>query len=204
MRKADPQTKVVYFDGSRADDNPTLVPWLADAGIAVEVVKIRDGEREIVRMSEQIKQRSEQDTPPSPIVIVIDPLERFRDLRQDEGFSFSLDAAASGPGGSAALQTVLREGPPANVFVVLVCGSVETLSRWLPRASQHDLELRVLGQMNASDSALLIDSPIASDLSAATMLLYDDSDGRIAKFRQCDLPNPATVRTWLEGSSLLG
>jgi S-DNA-T family DNA segregation ATPase FtsK/SpoIIIE len=43
----------------------------------------------------------------------------------------------------------------------------------------------------------LIDSPAASDLSAATMLLYDDSDGRVTKFRQCDLPDPAGVKQWL-------
>ena len=131
------------------------------------------------------------------MIVVVDPLERFRDLRQEESFNFSLDAAADSVDGSVAFQNVLRDGPQANVFVLLVCGSVETLSRWLPRASQHDLELRILGQMNASDSALLIDSPVASDLSAATMLLYDDSDGRIAKFRQCDLPDPAAVKQWL-------
>ena len=81
---------------------------------------------------------------------------------------------------------------------MLVCGSAETLSRWLPRASQHDLELRILGQMNPSDSSLLIDSPIASELSAATMLLYDDADGRMNKFRQCDLPDSGLVKQWLQ------
>jgi S-DNA-T family DNA segregation ATPase FtsK/SpoIIIE len=92
---------------------------------------------------------------------------------------------------------VLRDGPGANVFVILVCGSAESLSRWLPRASQHDLELRILGRMNASDSSTLIDMPSAADLSAATMLLYDDSGGRITKFRQCDLPNAESVKEWL-------
>jgi S-DNA-T family DNA segregation ATPase FtsK/SpoIIIE len=51
--------------------------------------------------------------------------------------------------------------------------------------------------MNASDSSILIDSPVASELSAATMLLYDDSDGRIMKFRQCDLPEAESVSRWL-------
>ena len=81
------------------------------------------------------------------VAVSVDPLERFRDLRQDESFNFSLDGASGGVSGAVALQSVLRDGPAANVFVFLVCGSAETLSRWLPRASQHDLELRILGQM---------------------------------------------------------
>jgi S-DNA-T family DNA segregation ATPase FtsK/SpoIIIE len=51
--------------------------------------------------------------------------------------------------------------------------------------------------MNATDSSALIDTPMAADLSAATMLLYDDSDGRITKFRQCDLPRADAVKAWL-------
>ena len=133
-----------------------------------------------VRLSEVVKQRVDGPDEVEPIVIVIDPLERFRDLRQNEAFNFSLDAAA-GPDGSAALQTLLRDGPPANVFVMLVCGSAETLSRWLPRSSHHDLDLRILGRMNAGDSSALIDTPAASDLSASTLLLYDDADGHIQK-----------------------
>ena len=130
-------------------------------------------------------------------MVVIDPLERFRDLRQKDSFNFSLDSASGAASGDAALQAVLRDGPAANVFIVLIAGSAETVSRWLPRASQHDLEIRILGQMNQSDSALLIDSPIASELSAATMLVYDDADGSITKFRQCDLPNVEQVKDWL-------
>lgn len=195
--KSDPRTEIVYFDGTRADDGQQLSPWLSDAGINVNAVKLRDCEAEMVRLSELVQQRGDQDPEAPPVLVVVDPLERFRDLRQDDSFNFSLDAAATAIGPSVAFQNVLRDGPPANVFVMVACGSVETLSRWLPRASQHDLELRVLGQMNASDSALLIDSPVASDLSAATMLLYDDSDGRITKFRQCELPDAAAVKDWL-------
>jgi S-DNA-T family DNA segregation ATPase FtsK/SpoIIIE len=197
--KSDPRCQIVYFDGHRVDDTQPLTPWLAEAGIEAKVVKVRDCESEVIRLHELIQQRNdpdqERDCP--PVIVVLDPLERFRDLRQEESFNFSLDASAATMEGSVAFQSVLRDGPPANVFTIVVCGSVETLSRWLPRASHHDLELRILGQMNASDSALLIDSPAASDLSAATMLLYDDSDGRITKFRQCSLPNPAAVKQWL-------
>jgi S-DNA-T family DNA segregation ATPase FtsK/SpoIIIE len=173
---------------------------MQEAGINVKAVRPRDSEAEMIRLSELIRERGDEAQDVPPIMVVIDPLERFRDFRQDESFNFSLDAAGSGASGGAALQELLRDGPPANVFAMLVCGSAETLSRWLPRASQHDLELRILGRMNASDSSVLIDTPMAADLSAATMLLYDDADGRITKFRQCDLPEAATVQEWLQSS----
>lgn len=194
--KSDPRLTVVCFDGARADDGDSLSPWLIDAGIATRSVKPRDAESEIVKLAELTAARGDESNETPPILVLVDPLERFRDLRQDESFSFSLDAAAT-VGGGAALQQVLRDGPPAGVFVMIVCGSAETLSRWLPRASQHDLELRVLGQMNPSDSSLMIDAPVAAELSAATMLVYDEADGRITKFRQCDLPDADKVQKWL-------
>lgn len=197
MAKCDPRLQVVYLDGNRADDTPSLAPWLEEAGLNVKAVRTRDSESEIVRLSELVKSRGDEAEDAEPIVVVVDPLERFRDFRQDESFNFSLDAAGAGASGATALQDLLRDGAPANIFVVCVCGSAETLSRWLPRASQHDLELRILGRMNATDSSTLIDTPMASELSTATMLLYDDSDGRITKFRQCDLPDPKEVCDWL-------
>ncbi len=195
--KSHRKLQVLYFDGTRTDDAPSLMPWLKDAGVNVKQIKPRDAEAEMVALNRIIKERGDDSDKAPPIVAIIDPLDRFREFRQDESFNFSLDAAAADENGSAALKEVLRDGPQANVFVFLVCGGAEALSRWLPRASQHDLELRLLGRMNASDSSILIDNPVASDLSAATMLLYDDSDGRIMKFRQCDLPESETVSRWL-------
>ncbi|TWU35168.1 FtsK/SpoIIIE domain-containing protein [Novipirellula artificiosorum] len=198
FQKSNSQLEVVYFDGNRVDDGESLNGWMAESGINFKSVKVRDAESEMVSLRDLVQSRMEAEQVWPPVVAVIDPMERFRDLRQEESFNFSLDAAGGSVSGSVALQDCLRDGPGVNVFACLVCGSAETLSRWLPRASQHDLELRVLGRMNASDSSMLIDSPIASELSAATMLLYDDADGRTRKFRQCDLPKPTEVHRWLE------
>ena len=198
VAKQAPSLEVVYFDGSRSDDEKSVAPWIDQTGIQTRIIPPRECEQVIAGLSQMIKDRGDQSTDATPIVAVIDPLERFRDFRQDESFNFSLDsAAADSPNGSASLQELLRDGPAAGVHLILVCNSAETLSRWLPRTSQHDLELRILGQLNQSDSSLLIDSPAAAELSAATLLLYDDSDGRATKFRQCELPKAEDVRSWL-------
>ena len=195
--RSHPRTEVVYFDGTRADDATSMMPWFEEAGIKARSVKLRDSEPEMIKLHELVKERGDDAERAQPVIAVIDPLDRFRDFRQDDSFNFSLDSAGSADNGPAALKEVLRDGPNANVFVILVCNGAETLSRWLPRASQHDLELKLLGRMNASDSSMLIDSPVASELSAATTLLYDDADGKTMKFRQCDLPDPEAVKRWL-------
>ncbi len=195
--KSQPELQVVYFDGSRVDDAPSVVPWLEQVGVKIESVKPRDSEKRMLELADVVKQRGDESQAP-PILLIVEPLERFRDFRQDDSFNFSLDSAASGGSGASALRDVLRDGPSANVFTLLSCGGAETFGRWLPRASHHDLELRILGRLNATDSSTLIDSPLASDLTTATMLLYDDSDGRITKFRQADLPDASAVKAWLE------
>lgn len=194
-------TTVLYFDGGRSDDL-LLGEWMSESGIPVETVKPRECEARIAKVAELVQQRTEaDDREQTPLLLIIDPLERFRDLRQDESFSFSLDGAA-GVSGSDALQKVLRDGPAVGVFTILACGSAETVSRWLPRASRHDLQQRILGRINPSDSSALIDSPDASNLSAATMLIYDDADGTTRKFRVCGLPDPGLVRQWLDTCNL--
>ncbi len=188
---------ILYFDGGRSDDL-LLGQWLHDSGVPCEIIKPRDSEARLAKVAELIQQRIDaEDHQQSPLVLVVDPLERFRDFRQDESFNFSLDAAAR-TNGAESLQRVLRDGPSVGVYTVLVCGSAETLSRWLPRASRHDLQQRILGRINPADSSALIDSPDASNLSAATMLIYDDVDGSQRKFRACDLPAAESVRAWLE------
>ncbi|MCM2374968.1 FtsK/SpoIIIE domain-containing protein [Aporhodopirellula aestuarii] len=130
------------------------------------------------------------------MLVIVDALDRMRDLRQSEQLDFSLDAAYK-QSGSKAFQSILRDGPSVGVFVLVTLPSAEILSRWLPRQSQHDLELRLVGPINASDSSTLIDSPAASELSPATMILYDDADGRTTKFRICDPPSRDEIQTLL-------
>ncbi len=136
----------------------------------------------------------------NPMLVVVDAIDRLRDLRQSESLDFSLDAAYK-QSGSKALQTVLRDGPAAGVFVVVTLPSAEVFTRWLPRQSQNDLELRMIGPISPADSSLLIDSPAAAELSPATMILYDDADGRTTKFRICDPPTREEIEILQESQS---
>ncbi|MCD0462187.1 FtsK/SpoIIIE domain-containing protein [Roseiconus lacunae] len=195
--KSDPRLEVVYFNGNRPNESQPMSDWFAAAGISTKEVKPRDATEEMNRLVELIKERGDEAVDVPPILVVIDPLDRFRDFRHDDAFNFSLDAATGPMSGGQAFREMLKDGPPAHVYAILVCGSTEIVTRWLPRQSQHDVELRVLGRLNAADSSLLIDSPIASELSNATMLLYDEPAGKLSKFRQLDLPDANDVQQWI-------
>lgn len=197
-RQQGDELELHLFDG-HASGTGSLAPWLADAGLSATVIKPRDSEPQMAAIARRVQQRvaEDRDNDP-PLLLVIDPLNRFSDLRHDDAFSFSLDAAA-GPSGSASLQAVLRDGPAVGVFTILCSPSAETVARWLPRQARHDLQQRILGRVNAADSSTLIDSGEAASMSAATMLIYDDADGSLRKFRTCNLPAAEAVRDWLAG-----
>jgi len=198
--------RLVLFTGQRENevDHP-LGSWLAEAGIPAEVIRPRERPERMIELAGELAAGNAPGNEPGggervagerPLtLVIIHPLERFRDFRQDDSFGFSLDASSE-PSAAVALQTLLRDGPAAGMHTLVTCNGAETLSRWLPRSSHHDLELRLLGRLNATDSAQLMDSPEATNLSPATMLLYDDADGRIEKFRMIAPPSPLEVRDW--------
>ena len=78
------------------------------------------------------------------------------------------------------------------------CDSYNNVSRWLPRQTLHDLELRVLFQMTASDSTNLIDSPAAGQLGTHRGLLYLDELGTMEQFRPYHAPTDAWLKRVVE------
>ncbi len=100
--------------------------------------------------------------------------------RKSEEFSFGEDSGGAKP--DQQLQAILRDGPTHGVHSILWADNWNTISRWLPRQSLHDLELRVLMQMSANDSKPSIRFPIGNRLDAHVLLLHDEASGFSRKF----------------------
>ena len=49
--KSQPELSVIYFDGTRVDDDAAVMPWLEQVGVKVEAVKPRDCERRMQQLS---------------------------------------------------------------------------------------------------------------------------------------------------------
>ncbi len=119
--------------------------------------------------------------------LIIHDLQRFKSLKTDDEFRFSLDDDAP-PSASASLAKLLKEGGPAGIHVLAGVDTWNNLARWIPRKLLAEFELRVLFQMSAGDSSNLIDSPAAASLGLHRALLHNEHLGTQETFRPYAVP----------------
>ncbi len=128
----------------------------------------------------------------APIFLILQDLQRFKALRPDDEFRFSLDDdAAASP--SKVFADLLGEGGACGIHVIAAVDTWNNVSRWIPRKLMAEFEMRVLFQMSANDSANLIDSPEASTLGLHRALFHNEHQGSIEIFRPYAMPDPGWV-----------
>lgn len=66
--------------------------------------------------------------------------------------------------------------------------------RWLSNSLLREFDNRVAFRLNQTDSASLIDTPVAASLSQGRAILYRDQTGTADRFRPFDWPTQA----WLQ------
>jgi S-DNA-T family DNA segregation ATPase FtsK/SpoIIIE len=129
------------------------------------------------------------------IFLLVHDLQRFKALRPEDDFKFSLDddgpAAASA---SKVFADLLGEGGPCGMHVLAGTDTWNNVSRWIPRKLMAEFEMRVLFQMSANDSANLIDSPAATTLGLHRALFFNEHQGTLETFRPYAMPDS----DWLE------
>ncbi len=127
--------------------------------------------------------------------LIVHDLQRFKALRADDDFSFSLDddgPKSASP--SKVFSELLDEGGPCGMHVLAATDNWNNASRWIPRKLMAAFEMRVLFQMSANDSANLIDSQAATTLGLHRALFYNESQSSLETFRPYAMPDAA----WLE------
>lgn len=190
--------RFVVLDGTPADD--------PGAGVLEEVCKAlphaarfgswRDAEAVMAELGDELATREAQNlTDDAAIFLFIHGVHRFRALRRKEDdFSFSADGDDAGKSPDKHLAALLREGSALGMHVMLWSDTVANLERALDRQAIGEFDTRVLFQMNAADSTVLIDSPAAGRLGMQRALLYSEEAGTIEKFRPYAVPEMAWVR----------
>ena len=129
------------------------------------------------------------------IFLLVHDLQRFKALKPEDDFKFSLDDDASATASpSKVLADLLGEGGPCGMHVIAATDTWNNVSRWIPRKLMAEFEMRVLFQMSANDSANLIDSPAATTLGLHRALFFNEHQGTLETFRPYALPDAA----WLE------
>ena len=125
----------------------------------------------------------------APIYLFIYNIARFRDLRKEDDFSFSALDDGKPPSPAKQFNNILREGPALGIHTLVWCDTYNNVTRFLDRQGLRDFEIRVLFQMNATDSSNLMDTPDASRLGVHVAISYDEGQGRMEKFRPYGLPS---------------
>lgn len=155
----------------------------------VRITRRRDLPVLINQIATQVDQRIETEEQGLPsIYLGIFGLQRARDLRQEEDFSFS-GSEESAPNPAKQFSHILREGPDLKVHTIAWCDTLNNLNRTLERRAVREFGMRVVFQMSAEDSTSLIDVPLASKLGIHRGLLSNEDEGRIEKFRPFDIPS---------------
>ena len=153
-------------------------------------------------LAEELKQRAENESAGPEIFVLIQGLQNFKKLRQEEEFSFS-SSSSDAPNPAATFMSLITEGPARGIHLIITCDTYNNLNRTLGRKALTEFEMRVVFQMSASDSASLIDAPAASTLGLHRALLYNDREGSLETFRPYAQPGGDWVEevgggTWRE------
>ncbi len=164
----------------------------------LKVVNRRGLPSVMTEIADELQDRLEADSgaKKSPVYLFIYGLQRARDLRPDEDFSYSSFGSEEPKALSPAKQfsTILREGPEVGIHTLVWCDTLNNLNRTLERGLLREFELRIVFQMSQEDSLQLVDSPAANKLGPYRALLFDEEAGQVEKFRPYGLP----AKTWLE------
>ncbi|HEV2695589.1 MAG TPA: FtsK/SpoIIIE domain-containing protein [Verrucomicrobiae bacterium] len=146
-------------------------------------------------LAEEMKRREGNEATGPEIFVLIQGLQNFKKLRQEDEFSFS-SSRSDAPNPAAILQNLITEGPARGIHVIVTCDTYNNINRSLGRKMLSEFEMRVVFQMSASDSASLIDSPTAATLGLNRALYYNDREGSLETFRPYAQPD----NEWVEGS----
>ena len=144
-------------------------------------------------LAEELKRRAENESAGPEIFVLIQGLQNFKKLRQEDEFSFS-SSSGDGPNPAATLLNLITEGPARGIHLIITCDTYNNVSRFLGRKALTEFEMRVVFQMSASDSASIIDAPAAATLGLHRALLYNDREGSLETFR----PYAQPVTDWVD------
>ncbi|MFO1486922.1 MAG: FtsK/SpoIIIE domain-containing protein [Verrucomicrobiota bacterium] len=144
-------------------------------------------------LAEDLKGDAGNPTSGPETFVLIQGLQNFKKLKQEDEFSFSSsDAKAGNP--AATLMDLITEGPGRGFHLIATCDTYNNVNRFLGRKTLSEFEMRLLFQMSAADSASLVDSPDAATLGFHRGLFYHDREGYMETFRPYAQPDGG----WIE------
>lgn len=151
-----------------------------------------DAAKLLGELQEECQNRQERTDADScaPVFLFVRDLQKFKALRFEEDFGFSMSEEPAPPNPGQALRQLLQEGPLVGMHVILSADQHGTALRMLGRQGMECFSRRVLLQMSSADSNMLCESSAASNLGLHRALLYDEGAGSMETFRPYAIPDP--------------
>ncbi len=180
-----PSARVVFVDPTPEDDpqHGVAQAFFNAKGLPIEVLPVSAAGDAVSEMNQLVEERG--DSGGDPVLLVLAGLHRMRSLRKSDDYGFSLEETPSSP--DKDLANMLLEGPAKGIWCATWCDNLSNLERAMDRSAIREFGLRVLMQMSASDSTMLMDKSTASTLGENRALLVDDVSGESVKFRPVQL-----------------
>ncbi|MFO0899345.1 MAG: FtsK/SpoIIIE domain-containing protein [Pirellulales bacterium] len=173
----------VLVDGPTSLEGPSLLRMAAQKlPHAVRVGGPADAATLLGEAYAEFERRRGEAHEQPPLFVFLSGLARFRELRRQED-DFGFGRASEGRRPDQQLAELLRDGPSLGVHLLVWCDTMSNFQRWCERSAMKEFDGRVLLQMSAADSSLLVDSPAASQLGPSRALLSREDEGRLEKFR---------------------
>jgi DNA segregation ATPase FtsK/SpoIIIE, S-DNA-T family len=140
-----------------------------------------------------------QGTSEAPVAtyVFVHGLQKFKKLKGDDDMDFSFGGSDSGPSPASQLTALINEGSTQGMHLILATDTYNNVTRFLSRKLLAEIEMRLVFQMSANDSASLIDNPKASELGLHRAVLYNEQAGSLETFR----PYAEPTGQWIESCS---
>ncbi len=180
------RARLILIDGKLND--PNSQSWLRDVlpllGEGVECFDSHGMGDKINELAIEMRAKADGETAVGDVTtfIFVLGLQRYKKLRFEEDFSFSLDDDAERKP-SDSFNDLICEGPSLGYHVVVSLDTYNNVNRCISRKALSEFEKKVLFQMSSADSASLIDSGKAGDLGMNRALYYNEPTGVIETFR---------------------
>ena len=145
-------------------------------------------------LASELKHRTEGSGGETETFLLIHGLHRFRKLRAEDEFDFSIADPDAAPKPGAEFAELIHEGSAHGIHILASIDTLNSVNRFLNRKALSEFEMRVVFQMSANDSASLIDSPKAGNLGLHRALFHNEQAGTLETFRPYATPDPA----WFE------
>jgi len=160
----------------------------------VKVLAVHDAPAAIHEIAAELKERlGTGGQGACPIFVFVNGLHKFKKLRHEEDFSFSMGGESGDADPGAEFDELIREGSACGIHLLIAVDGYSNVTRFISRKGIGEFEMRVVFQMSANDSASLIDSPRASNLGLHRALCFNEREGTLETFRPYAMPDHGWV-----------